>query len=210
MPEKEVGARIKRRRKELNMTLQDIADRVHLARSTIQRYEAGTIGQMKMPVLYSIASVLDVSPEWLIGKVDAAPFSFPVNVVPMPRMSSIPLVGEIACGTPIMADENVEEYVSVPEHVHADFALRCKGDSMIGARIHDGDVVYIRQQPEVPNGMIAAVRIGTEATLKRVYRNGSSLILQPENSAYAPLVYSGEQLQDVAILGRAVAFTSTI
>ena len=210
MIEKEIGARIKLRRKELDMTLQDIADRVHVARSTIQRYEAGTIGQMKMPVLFSIASVLNVSPEWLIGKSDSMNSPLPSNVIPMPRMNSIPLVGEIACGTPILAEENVEDFVSVPEHVHADFALRCKGDSMIGARIRDGDVVYIRQQPEVPNGTIAAVRIGSEATLKRVYYTGDTLILQPENSAYNPSVYSGEQLEDVAILGRAVAFTSVI
>lgn len=128
----------------------------------------------------------------------------------MPRMSSVPIIGEIACGVPILAEENIEEYVDLPEHIRADFALRCKGDSMTGARINDGDIVYIRQQPTVANGEIAAVRIENEATLKRVYRNGGTVILQPENPAYSPMAFTGDALNDVAILGKAVAFTSKI
>ncbi len=126
-------------------------------------------------------------------------------------MKTVPLVGTIACGQPITAiEEEVGERVEVPEHVHADFALRCKGDSMINARIFDGDIVYIRQQPEVENGEIAAVRIDNEATLKRVRLLPDRIILEPANPVYDPLVYRGSEMSEVVILGKAVAFTSVI
>ncbi len=207
---KQIGGRIKDRRVQLGLTLQDVADRVHVARSTIQRYEAGTISKMKMPVVYVIAKALQVNPEWVVGKSDVMAEPLPDGVLEMPRMNTIPLIGEIACGLPVLAEENIEDYVDIPEHIHADFALRCKGDSMSGARIMDGDIVYIRRQPTVDNGQIAAVRIENEATLKRVYRSGDAVILQPENPAYPPLVFSGDELESISILGRAVAFTSTI
>ena len=143
---------------------------------------------------------------------EAAMMNLPKGVVPMPSKSSIPLVGTIACGTPILAEENREGNVDLPERIHADFALRCKGDSMINARIYDGDIVYIRQQDTVERGEIAAVRIGTEATLKRVnyYPEKNTMILKAENTKYDDLIYSGEELNDVRILGKAVAFTSTV
>ncbi len=203
-----VGERIKMRRKELGITADQLAAAIGVSRSTMFRYEKGDIEKVPGDTLVPIAKALYTTPAFLMGWESATPL--PANVIPMPAMRRIPLLGEIACGTPILAEENLDGEIDVPEHIHADFALRCKGDSMIGARIRDGDVVYIRQQPEVPNGTIAAVRIGTEATLKRVYYNGDTLILQPENSAYTPSVYSGEQLAEVAILGRAVAFTSVI
>ena len=117
----------------------------------------------------------------------------------------LPLLGTIACGAPILALENVEEMISIPPHVEADFALRCRGDSMAGAHIFDGDIVYVRQQPVVENGEIAAVLVGDEATLKRVYLEGDSLTLLPENPSVAPLSFSGEEMNDVIILGKAVA-----
>lgn len=134
----------------------------------------------------------------------------PSNIIPMPSTYKVPLIGTIACGQPILAVENADEVVEVPEHVHADFALRCKGESMVEARIYDGDIVYIRSQPEVENGEIAAVRIGEEATLKKVRRYPDMIILEPANHTMDPLVYRGEEINDIQILGRAVAFTSTI
>ena len=136
--------------------------------------------------------------------------SLPDNILPMPATYTVPLLGTIACGEPILAAENIEDNVEIPEHIHADFALRCKGDSMINARIHDGDIVYIRQQPAVNNGEIAAVLIGDEATLKRVYVYEDHVVLQPENPAYEPLVYFKAAMQAVRILGKAVGFTSLL
>lgn len=141
---------------------------------------------------------------------ESAMMNLPDNVIPMPGKSSIPLVGTIACGTPILAEENREGDVDLPEHIHADFALRCKGDSMINARIYDGDIVYIRQQDTVEHGEIAAVLIGTEATLKRVFLFDDHITLEAENPQYRPLSYWGNEMNDVRILGKAVAFTSTV
>ena len=132
------------------------------------------------------------------------------NIIPMPTMRKIPLVGSIACGTPILAEENCEGEVDVPDHVRADFALRCKGDSMINARIFDGDIVYIRQQESVEHGEIAAILIDDEATLKRVYMYDDCISLEAENPQYKPMVYRGEEMNNIRILGKAVAFTSMV
>ena len=134
----------------------------------------------------------------------------PSNIIPMPEMRRIPLVGAIACGEPILAEENIEEYISIPKDLAGDFALTCKGDSMINARIFDGDIVYIRQQETVENGEIAAVLIDNEATLKRFKKLPDRIILEPENPMYDPLVYRGEEMNTVRILGKAVAFTSAV
>lgn len=110
----------------------------------------------------------------------------------------------------LMGEENIEEYVNCPKSIRADFALTCKGDSMINARIFDGDVVYIRQQKTVNNGEIAAVMIEGEATLKRVRLFQDHIVLEPENPLYKPFVYWNDEMQSVQIIGKAVAFTSTV
>lgn len=132
------------------------------------------------------------------------------NLLPLPKTKKVPLVGTIACGEPITAVENIEDYISMPENVHADFCLRCKGDSMINARIFDGDIVYIRQQPDVENGEIAAVLIENEATLKRVFKHKDSLELRAENPTFSPMYYEGAELEGIRILGKAVAFLSGV
>lgn len=133
--------------------------------------------------------------------------TIPPGFEPLPKMRKVPLIGAIACGDPITAIQNREGEIDVPENMRCDFALRCHGDSMIGAGIHDGDAVYINIQPEVENGEIAAVRIGDEATLKRVYYSNGTLTLMPANDAYAPMVYTGAQLEEVQIEGKAVGYT---
>lgn len=132
------------------------------------------------------------------------------NIIPMPEAKSIPLVGKIACGTPITATENLEGYIKIPAQLEADFALVCRGDSMVGARIMDGDFVAIRQQPDVDDGDIAAVLIEDEATLKRVYKMPGRLVLRAENPRYAPIDLSGAELDDVRILGKVVYFISEV
>lgn len=213
----EIGIRIAEQRIRLGLTMDEIAQRIGVAKSTIQRYEKGQIKKIKLPVIESIATALRVNPDWLIGNTDDPTprtagilRNLPDNVIPMPEMRQIPLLGAIACGEPILATENIGEYIGIPKHIHADFALTCKGDSMINARIFDGDIVYIRQQDTVDNGQIAAVLIDGEATLKRVKLLPDRIILSPENPLYDPLVYRGAEMNDVRILGKAVAFTSAI
>lgn len=203
--------RIKSRREELGLSQEELAHRVgYKDRSSIAKIESGVndITQSKIAIF---AKALETTTLWLMGDTEAPPArKLPSNCLPLPRTVKKPRLGAIACGKPILAVENISEYDDVPITIHCDFTLLCKGDSMIDARIWDGDVVYIRQQPEVENGEIAAVRIGEEATLKKVYYNGRRIILRACNPLYADMEYEGEELNDVEILGKAVAFSSMI
>lgn len=200
------------------MTQAELSSRSKISKSSISHYLKGD-WEGKQDAVYSIAQVLNVSEAWLMGydvpmdaehatpSQPAQKATIPPGFEPMPKMVKVPLVGSIACGTPILAEQNIDGHVDAPEDIRCDFALRCKGDSMIGAGIHDGDAVYIHIQPEVENGEIAAVRIGEEATLKRVYYDGTTLTLMPANAAYAPMVYTGPELNNVQIEGKAVGWT---
>ena len=202
--------KIKARRLELGLTLDEVAKIVGVSNATISRWESGAIENQRRDKLVLLAKALRLSPTELIDTPENSSFIPADNIIPMPKMRKVPLIGTIACGEPILADENLDGEVDIPDHVRADFALRCKGDSMITARIFDGDVVYVRQQEDVDNGQIAAVLIGDEATLKRVYKYPGRLELRPENPTFPVLQYEGEQLADVRILGLAVAFTSAV
>ncbi len=206
----ELNDKIKYLRNKYNLTLEEVGNHVGVGKSTVRKWESGDIKNMRRDKIAKLAEALHTTPAFLMGWDDTSAIDLADNIIPMPQMNRVPLVGTIACGDPILAEENIEDYIGMPEHVRADFALRCKGDSMIGARIHDGDIVYIRQDAYVNNGDIAAVLIGDEATLKRVYRNENSIIFQPENPAYAPLVFAGQEMEDIRILGKAVAFTSIV
>lgn len=175
--------------------------------SVISQYKKGEYVP-KQRRLESFSRVLGVSIPWLMGDVDASEVSssIPPGFEPLPKMRKVPLIGEIACGEPILAEQNIEDYLDIPDEVHCDFLLRCKGDSMIDAGIKNGDVVFVRIQEIVENGEIAAVRIGDEATLKRVYWDGDTLMLMPENSAYAPKSFRGEEINEVHIEGKAIGY----
>nr|DAV37504.1 MAG TPA: Repressor protein CI [Caudoviricetes sp.] len=213
--------RFKLLRKERGLSQAALATELGFTKSSVNMYERGD-REPGLESLETIADFFNVDMDYLLGKSDvqnrflytpasdAESVALPDNIIPRPATYTVPLLGTIACGEPILAAENIEDNVEVPEHIHADFALRCKGDSMINARIHDGDIVYIRQQPAVNNGEIAAVLIGDEATLKRVYVYEDHVVLQPENPAYAPLVYFKDAMQAVRILGKAVGFTSLL
>lgn len=133
------------------------------------------------------------------------------NIKPL-QLKKFPMLGEIACGEPIWADEDHESFIMADMDINADFCLTAKGDSMINARIYDGDYVFIRKMSMVENGEIAAVIIDNEATLKRVYYypEKNKLILNPENPAFEPLVYMNEELDEIRILGKAVCFMSSL
>ena len=207
-----VAERIKARRKELHMSAEDVAALIGVSPSTVYRYESSEIVNMGIDKLEPIAKALRTTSAYLMGWTESSSIHEPVpdNIISMPTMRRIPLLGSIACGEPILAQENLEGDVDVPDHVHADFALRCRGDSMINARIFDGDIVYIRRQDEVDDGQIAAVLIGDEATLKRVRLYPDHLSLEPENPRYRPIVLWGEEMSSARILGLAVAFTSPV
>ncbi len=201
------GSRLRQLRKEDDLTQRELADNLGLAFSTISMYERG-IREPDFETTESIADFFNVSMDFLLGKTPNT--SNVKNLISIPKMNRIPLLGTIACGEPILASENLDGEVTIPEDIKADFALRCKGDSMIDVRIMDGDIVYIRQQPTVSNGEIAAVLIGDEATLKRVYITKNTITLVACNSKYEPFVFSDGEAERVRILGKAVGFTSKI
>lgn len=170
-----------------------------------------------IPALNKIASILGYTLDELLTIADDMPVTLsdsptPSNITPLPKIKKVPLIGTIACGTPILAVEDATTFVSAPEGYDIDFALTCKGDSMINARIFDGDIVYIRQQPIVENGEIAAVIIGEEATLKKVFYspNSNRIVLQACNPMYSDLVFSDAELDEITILGKAVYFFSAV
>ena len=204
----ELSSVLKQRRKELGLTLAQIADAMGVAEATVQRWESGNIKSIRHEKISKLAEILMVSPSTLMGWEQSE--SIPANLIPMPEMRKIPLLGTIACGAPVFADEHMDGEVDIPSNIHADFALRCKGDSMINARIFDGDIVYIRKQDTVENGEIAAVLIDNEATLKRFKLYDDHISLEPENPMYKPLVFWNEEMNEVRIIGKAVAFTSSV
>ena len=202
------GDLIKARRKEIAMSAERLAEKVGVSPATIYRYEKGDIEKVPVDVIKDIAKALNTTPAYLMGwETSPAAPAIPAGFEPRPKTVKRPLVGDIACGEPITAEQNVQEYVDVPEGIVCDFCLRCHGDSMIDAGIRDNDVVYIKTQPQVEDGEIAAVRIGDEATLKRVYYDGSTITLVPANSAYRPKSYSGPELADIQIEGKATGYT---
>ena len=131
------------------------------------------------------------------------------NIVPIERRM-VPIIGQIAAGKPILADEHIEAFLPCDTGVHADFGLIVSGDSMIGADIHDGDVVFIRSQPVVDDGQIAAVRIDDDATLKRFYKNPDGCTLVSMNPKYPPMVFDSGNCDSIQIIGLAVAKYSLI
>lgn len=211
----ETGKLLKQRRLQLKLTLEEVGNAVGVGKSTVKKWEDGYIANMKRDKIAALAKILQISPAIIMGlESDIFPITnpegYPDNIIPLPKMNKLPLLGTIACGEPILAEENIECDIDIPENINADFALRCKGDSMIDARILDGDIVYIKKQPTVNNGEIAAVLIGDEATLKKVYLTGDTLTLLACNSSYEPFVYTGTELEEIKILGKAVGFTSKI
>ena len=212
--------RLKSLRREKGWSQQRLADELELSKSSVNMYERGE-REPGFETMEAIADLFNVDMNYLYGRTDIkiadpivldhsaapAPRPIPKGFEPMPKMKKIPLIGAIACGEPITAEQNIEKMVDVPENIRCDFSLTCHGDSMVDAGIHDKDVVYIRIQPEVENGEIAAVRIDGEATLKRVYYNPGTLTLMPANPAYAPMIYTGPQLEEVHIEGKAVGWT---
>ena len=192
----DVGRRISEIRREKGYSQEELAEMALLSRVTLARYETGMI-EPGVFALSRIADALNVSTDELLCRTEKLPpFIQLVN-------SSVPIIGEIACGSPITAEQNTEGYAELPDGVHADFALRCRGDSM-EPTFDQGDLVLIRQQPDVTNGQIAAVGIEDSATLKRVYKQENGIVCVSDNPAYPPMFFpAGEGIK---IYGLAVGY----
>jgi repressor LexA len=207
--------RLRQLRTAKDLSQFEFAKQIGISKSSVNMYERGE-REPNFKMLEVIADYFNVDMDYLLGKTNIPLKNsvesqiLPSNIIPMPEMRKIPLLGTIACGAPVFAEEHMDGEVDIPSYIHADFALRCEGDSMINARIFNGDIAYIRKQDTVENGEIAAVLIENEATLKRVRLFDDHISLEPENPMYKPFVFWGEDMNSVHILGKAVAFTSVI
>jgi len=208
-----LGERIKMLRKQAGYTQSEFiellkneynlkADRVMLSKWECSK-QCPHIESLKC-----IASALNVSLDYLNGIEEKV--SLKLNNVSPIHETKMPLYGKIACGTPIECNIDYDIETLSGDIVDGDFCVIARGDSMTGARIFDGDIVTVRRQSVVENGEIAAVAIGNEATLKRVYYIDNGIMLAPENPAHKPMVFTGEECRDIIILGKAVSMQSRL
>lgn len=208
-----MAERIKERRKEMGYTQTELGKKLGLQASAIAKYENGRVKNMKRSVIENMAKILECSPTYLMGLENIGEFKSFDNIYPI-ELKKFPLLGEIACGVPKYTDDDRESYVMAGTDIKADFCLKAKGESMINARILDGDIVFIRKQDIVNNGEIAAVVVNnsSEATLKRFYyyAEKSMVILKSENPVYEDMIFTNEELENFHILGKAVAFQSDV
>ena len=193
-----------------------------ISKPSISQYMSGAV-KPKQDRIYMMAKALDVDAVWLMGydvpkktiKVSAS-FDTARKIIPKAKNivpftpSRVPLVGRIAAGTPILAEQNIDGYENLADGVQADFCLQVQGDSMIGANIHNGDIVFIRQQAEVEDGEIAAVLVDDSATLKRFYRHDGAVELRPENPRYRSMIFTADNCSNFRVLGKAVALQTLI
>lgn len=216
-PTEEIKDRLTLALHRRNLTPKELSNMTKIPKSSISQYMSG-YAKPKQDRIYLISQALNINPTWLLGydvsfeensKQELT--STYDNLYKIDKIK-LPLLGKVACGEPIYADEDRESYVMVGTDVKADFCLRCQGDSMINARIHDGDIVFVRKQDIVDNGEIAVVIIDDEATLKRFYyyKDQNLVILKPENPKYEDIILTGEKLDEVKVIGKAVAFQSDV
>lgn len=199
-----IGKMLKERREALNLSQQEVADYVQVSKSAVSRWESGELENMGRSKIQALAKILEISPISIIFGEE-----YQENILPL-KTKKVPLLGTIAAGEPIYTYEDCQAYLEVDEHLGIDFCLKIKGDSMIDARINDGDIVFTRKQSVVENGEIAAVLLDNEATLKRFYKNNGGVILKPENSNYQPRYYTAEDFAEIKILGKAIFFQSML
>ena len=205
-----LGERIRNLRKEKGMSLEQLAEMIGTSRQTVHRYETGVIANIPHEKIVALAKALGTTPSSLMGWDDEDFSSFSnitaANMTDVGR-KKLPVLGNVACGEPVFANEERDYYVSANADISADFCLMAKGDSMINARIFDGDILFVRKQESVDDGEIAVVLIDDEATVKRVYfnREDSILTLMPENPLYKPMRYMGRELNRIRILGKVVS-----
>lgn len=201
---KKIGDMLQERRESLGLSQQNVADYVNVTKSAISRWENGEVGNIGRSKIKKLSEILKVSPANIVLGEE-----FEYQELPI-RTKKVPFYGNIAAGEPMYVHEEKATYMEVEEDFNVDFCLKVNGDSMIDARIMDGDIVFIREQPIVENGEIAAVLIDDEVTLKRFYKNDGLIMLRPENSKYEPLMYTEKDFKQVSILGKAIFFQSEL
>lgn len=204
-----LGLRMKERRKSLGIKIDKLAEMTGLSRATLYRYEKSS-DNVPFVFVPGLAKALHCSVGYLMGWEDDVN-SIADGILPI-EGHEVPMLGEISCGKPIVANEEHEKMAGLFNGIEADFALKCRGDSMINARIHDGDIVFLKKVDGFTNGDIVAVVIDDETTLKRIYMDhiNSICTLVPENPLYPTIRYQGEEIDHIRVIGKVVAFQSLI
>lgn len=193
---------------EKDISYGELSEKTGIPKSALQRYATGQTEKIPIDRLQLIASAIGTTPEFLMGwNTEGSPKNNS-PLLPLPRMKRWKVIGGTACGTPIHK-EIEEETVLAPADINADRVFRCVGDSMVGAHIFDGDLVFVKTGEYVDDGRIGVVRIGDEYTLKRIYRGEDYLELRSENPKYPPIIIRGEQ-ENAEIVGKAVQFLSRV
>jgi repressor LexA len=205
--------RLRELRQERNLKQGELSARLGVAQSTLSAWELGKF-DIDSDSLRRLSEIFDVSVDYLIYNDNVRRRQTVTNfgnILPI-TTKKVPLLGEIACGKPIYANEEFGEFADVYDDLRCDFCLRAKGESMVGAGIKDGDIVFCRQSEMVENGRIAVIGIEDEATLKRFYYfpDQDRVILAAENPAFPPMIYEGQAISGIRVLGEAVAYQSRI
>ena len=209
MESSEMSKKIKELRLSQGMTLEQVANEVGVGKSTVRKWETGMIANMRRDKIASLAKALHTTPAYLMGWEESQPREDANSpLLPLPPMKRWKVIGGTACGSPIHR-EIEEETVLAPADIDADRVFRCIGDSMVGAHIFDGDIVFVKTGEYVEDGRIGVVRVDDEYTLKRIYRGPDYLELRSENPAYPPIIIRGEQ-ENAEIIGKAVQFLSRV
>lgn len=198
---------------ENGYTTDALSERSGVPKGTINKLLNGETRNPTLSTLKKLADALGCELAYLCGRPSEIPGVYRPGDMPAAGLApagrkKLPLIGTIAAGQPIFCEEQIE-VAACDGDASADFALRVQGDSMIGARIHDGDIVFIRRQDDVDDGRIAAVVIDGSATLKRVYHIPNGLQLLSENPKYPPMLFTGPDCS-IRIIGLAVAFQSRL
>ncbi len=199
-----VGEKIKTLRKSLGLTQTELGQRVGVQKNAVSKWECGRVEDIPTSTIKLLANLFNVPASYLIDD-DTSPVTSPL--LPLPRMKRWQVLGGTACGQPLFKPLE-DASVLAPADIDADFVFQCVGDSMINARIFDGDTVFVKEG-EVPDGQIGVVRVGEEYTLKRIYHGADYLELRSENPMYPPIIIRGEQ-ENAEIVGRAVQFLSRV
>lgn len=199
-----VGEKIKTLRKSLGLTQTELGQRVGVQKNAVSKWECGRVEDIPTSTIKLLANLFNIPASYLIDD-DTSPVTSPL--LPLPRMKRWQVLGGTACGQPLFKPLE-DASVLAPADIDADFVFQCVGDSMINARIFDGDAVFVKEG-EVPDGQIGVVRVGEEYTLKRIYHGTDYLELRSENPMYPPIIIRGEQ-ENAEIVGRAVQFLSRV
>lgn len=211
------GDRIKELRISNNLTQEELGKKVGVKKSAVQKWESGMTKNLRRSVIEKLSQIFEVNPSYIMGMSNIKNTPSSINKIPdmvaecrdeyNVSFKKIPILGTIAAGTPILAEQNIEDYFGIDKSIGADFALRIKGDSMIDIGIHSGDIAFIKKQSCLDNGEIGAILIEEEATLKRFYLDGGIVVLESENTEFEPMLFAKGNLK---ILGKLVAVLNII